>query len=170
MFLKAYEDYADAIFRHCFFRLRQNRELAKDMTQETFVKTWQYIARGNHIDNIRAFLYRTATNLIIDYARKQKPLSLDELRDEGFEPSYEEEETIALMIDAEQAKKLIDELDEPYRAAIVMRFLDELSPKEIASITGQTPNAVSVRINRALKKVRALADRNRSNIYEQKPI
>ena len=62
-FLDAYKQYADSIYRHCYFRV-YNKELAEDLTQETFIKTWKYIAQGKEIKNIKAFLYRVAVNLI----------------------------------------------------------------------------------------------------------
>jgi RNA polymerase sigma-70 factor (ECF subfamily) len=60
-FEKAYDLYADAIFRHCYLRV-SDRELAKDLMQETFMKTWEYLASGKDIDDVRPFLYRTALN------------------------------------------------------------------------------------------------------------
>ena len=44
-FEKAYDLYADAIFRHCYLRV-SDRELAKDLMQEAFMKTWEYLASG----------------------------------------------------------------------------------------------------------------------------
>jgi len=70
-FLDAYEKYADAIYRHCYFRV-YNKELAEDLTQETFIKTWKYIVEGKEVKNIKSFLYRVAVNLIIDNSRKKK--------------------------------------------------------------------------------------------------
>src|SRR3990167_4352630 len=86
-FAKAYDEFADAIFRHCYFRL-SNREKAKDMMQETFMRVWSYMEKGNTIEftKIRPFLYKTASNLIIDeYRRNKHELSLDLLREDGFE-------------------------------------------------------------------------------------
>ena len=74
-FTKAYDELSDAIFRHCWFRIG-DRERAKDLMQETFTKSWQYISRGEKVDNLKAFLYRVANNLIIDEYRKKKELSL----------------------------------------------------------------------------------------------
>ena len=78
MFSDAYEEYKDAIFRHCYFHTF-DREQAKDAMQETFIKTWQYLESGHKIDNLRAFLYKVATNLIINAARKKKSVSLEGL-------------------------------------------------------------------------------------------
>ena len=154
-FLEAYERYNDAIFRHCYFRLYQNRERTLDIMQETFTKTWAYIARGNEIENLRAFLYRTASNLIIDESRKKRPLSLDALREEGFDPPEDAHHTER---GAERAElhATLAKLDEDYRDVLIMRYVDDLSVKEIAAALGTSENVVSVRIHRGIKKIREL--------------
>jgi PHP family Zn ribbon phosphoesterase len=62
------------------------RDIAHDLTQETFLKTWKQISDGTKIDNIKAWLYRVAQNLVIDYVRKKKDSSLEELQADGFNP------------------------------------------------------------------------------------
>src|ERR1043165_1036473 len=79
-FLDAYKQHADAIFRHCYFRV-YNKDLAEDLTQDTFIKTWKYISEGKEIKNIKAFLYKVAVNLIIDHSRKKTALVLDDLKE-----------------------------------------------------------------------------------------
>ena len=132
-FVKAYDELSDAIFRHCWFKIG-DREKAKDLMQETFTKSWQYIVEGATVSNMKPFLYRVANNLIIDEYRKKKELSLDGLMAEGFEPGFNEIKGTEQVIDAKLAIKVIDQLDEKYREAILMRYVDELSPKEIAEI------------------------------------
>ena len=70
-FLAAYDEYSDALFRHCMIRVR-DRDVAKDIVQETFSRTWLYLSEGKKVEYIRAFLYRVANNLIVDGARKKK--------------------------------------------------------------------------------------------------
>jgi RNA polymerase sigma-70 factor (ECF subfamily) len=152
-FLQAYEAYADAIFRHCYFRV-YDRERARELMQECFMRTWAQIADGKDIKNVRAFLYRVANNLIIDESRKKKESSLDVLMDEGFEPSNADEALIVAGAEASQIMKLLDRVDGKYREVIVMRYIDDLSPKEIAAVLGETENAVSVRIHRGIKQIR----------------
>ncbi|KKW19080.1 MAG: RNA polymerase, sigma-24 subunit, ECF subfamily [Candidatus Adlerbacteria bacterium GW2011_GWC1_50_9] len=56
------------------------------------------------------------------------------------------------------ALEALQKLPEPYREAIVLRYIDQLSPGEIADIVGESENAVSVRIHRGLKKLRAILE------------
>jgi RNA polymerase sigma-70 factor, ECF subfamily len=154
-FIEAYDAYADAIFRHCYYRL-SNHEQAKDIMQDAFMKTWNYIAKGNTVENIRAFLFKVANNLIVDYVRKKKDISLDELQEQGFDPGLDETERTQRQIDSRAILAVVEQLDQKYRDVVLMRFIDEFSPKEIAEILGEKENAVSVRIHRGLAQLRKL--------------
>lgn len=151
--IEAYEQYGDAIFRHCYLRVF-DRELAKDLVQEAFVRTWKYIMAGHTIENMRAFLYRTARNLIIDESRKKRPVSLDLLQEKGVVFRRESRNELMDNIDAKQIMELFSELDDIYREVLEMRYVEELAVKEIAEIVGESENTISVRIHRALQKIR----------------
>lgn len=155
-FIKSYDNHSDELFRFAYFRIR-DRELAKDLVQDSFIRTWNYITAGREIENFRAFLYRTLRNLVIDESRKKKSASLDALADEGFDPadSFRKIE-LEHRLDSKNTIDKLSALNEDDREIIVMRFINELGPKEIAEILGESENVVSVRINRALKKAREL--------------
>lgn len=151
--MQVYDDLADAIFRHCYYRV-SDRDVAKDLLQETFTRTWEYIGKGGDIKNIKAFLYRVANNLIIDRFRKKKDLSLDELQEKGFDPGFEEKETLHNILDGKYALKILKKMDLKYRQAITMRYVNDLSPREIAAELSESENTISVRVHRGLKKLR----------------
>ena len=50
-FQEVHEKHADPIFRYCFFRV-SNREVAKDLTQDVFVRTWQVLEKGQKIEKV----------------------------------------------------------------------------------------------------------------------
>ena len=157
-FMEAYESYNDAIFRYCLIQT-SNREKALDLTQDTFTKTWEYLAAGKQVDQIRAFLYKVATNLIIDDRRKKKAFSLDALTEEGFDITDTHEdvgEKVSAAFDGARAREALLLLEPKYRDVLTMRYVDDLSIEEIATATESTSNAVSVRIHRALEKLRSL--------------
>lgn len=155
-FLAAYDAYADALYKHCFFRV-YSAERAEDLVQETFTKTWNYLVRGQKIDNMRAFLYKTANNLIIDYARKKHELSLEQelANNPGWEPSDHgpSPEHQALLF---QVRESLNRLPSEARQLLTWRFIDDLDPKDIAVILEITPNNVSVKITRAIKLLQNL--------------
>lgn len=154
-FLEAYDKHMDAIFRFCYFKL-SHKEKAEEIAQESFMKTWEYLIQGKKIENIRAFVYRVAKNSIIDYYRKKKELSLDELHEQGFDVSREEHGRLENIIDGNQAMEAIQKLNEKYREVVFLRYVNDASVKEIAQIVGETENAVSVRIHRGLKQLKEM--------------
>ncbi|KKT87344.1 MAG: hypothetical protein A2119_01760 [Candidatus Colwellbacteria bacterium GWA2_46_10] len=160
-FTKAYDEYADAIFRHCYFRL-SDRERAKELMQETFIRTWDYMLKRNErIENLRAFLYKTANNLVIDEYRKARGnQSLETMEENGFQPGNDESVTdeVSVKLDSERVLKVIKEVDIKYRQAVIMRYIDDLSPKEMAKITGESQNNISVRINRGIRQLREILE------------
>jgi RNA polymerase sigma-70 factor (ECF subfamily) len=158
--LKAYNLYSDEIFRFGLFKL-SDREKAKDVLQETFMKTWIYISKGGEIDNIRAFLYKTASNTVIDEYRRQsrtdnKLESLESLSEYGFDPGFDDIESLIYKIDGKQAMSLINQLPEIYSEVLFLRYSGNQSVPEIAEILEQTENAISVRINRGIKKLKEI--------------
>ena len=57
-FLTAYDKYSEGLLRHIFFRV-SDEPVAEDLTQETFMRAWKYIASGEEeIANFKAFFYR----------------------------------------------------------------------------------------------------------------
>jgi len=164
-FTRLYDTYADALFRFCAFKV-SDKEQAKDLLSDTFVRAWEYVRKGGAVENEKAFLYKIASNLIIDYRRKKKTLSLDALTEEGFDVSTDEHLRLEEIIDARQAVQALDKIPEQYRDALFMRFIQELGPKEIAEVLGVSENVVSVRINRGLEKVRALFATNQSVVKD----
>lgn len=155
-FLAAYDEHADALFRHCLIRVR-DRDAAKDLVQETFSRTWLYLSEGKKVEYIRAFLYRVANNLIVDASRRKKSSSLDAMmEDDGFEPRDEMAKDPADVPAAREALVMLKNLDEIYRTAITMRFIDEMSPREIANALGVSENVVSVRIHRGIERLAKL--------------
>ncbi len=164
-YIKAYDDYVDALFRYASFNVR-DREVAKDIVSETFTKTWNYVAGGGEIENMKAFLYRTLKNLIIDHYRSKKAVSLDALsEDEHFDPVAEVEVSIEEHAESMLAFGLLDKIPREYKDVVVMRCVQGLSFREIADITSEQENTVAVRFHRALKKVKDLW--NRESVLEK---
>ena len=155
-YIKAYEENADALFRFCLLSIR-DREVAKDLVQEAFVKTWNYMVNKGPIENLKAFLYKTLRNLIIDYYRLKKSESLDVLlEEEGFDPRLETPVSEEEKVDSVIAFKMLRYIPKEYQEVITMRLVEEMSFKEIGSITGEPENTVAVRFHRGIKKVRAI--------------
>ncbi|MEA2715166.1 MAG: hypothetical protein QOG91_194 [Candidatus Parcubacteria bacterium] len=153
---QAYHDHADALFRFCLYKL-SDREQAKDLLQETFVRAWQFLSRDGTVDNFKAFLYKIMSNLIIDEYRKRKPVdSLETLQVAGFDPPFDDTDRWFDSIDGAQAVELLKKIPEPYGQAVFLRYVEELSLSEISAITGERENTIAVHIHRGLEKLKML--------------
>lgn len=167
-FKNAFEAYSDELFRHASLRL-SDRERALELTQEAYLRAWQYASKdkGEAIREWRPFLYRTLKHLIIDEYRKMKSYSLEGMIEGGEGGSVEallppdESNTLEAAMgrfDGKQALAALQKLPDAYREALALRFVEGLSPKEIAKILEESENVVSVRIHRGLKKLKALLE------------
>ncbi len=156
-FLKVYDEYSEAIYRFCAIKT-SDPELSHDMAQEVFMRFWDTMQNKTHIEFPRALLYTIARNVVIDWYRKHKSVSLDELEEGGYEPSDTSHTEIER--DAEHARVLavLHQLSPKNREIIALRFVEGLPPREIAEIMNENTNVISVRINHALKELRALLD------------
>ena len=119
------------------------------------MRTWVYIEEGNEIDNLKAFLYKTARNLSINEAVRSKTRSLEELQDTvGYDPADEEASTPQDAAEVSILMKHLETLPEEAQEVLTLRYMNGLAVKEIGEILGAAPNTISVRIHRALEELR----------------
>lgn len=153
----AHNDHNKALNNYAFYKVHDS-VVSEDLVQDTFVKTWSYLVKGGKITMMRAFLYHVLNNLIVDEYRKRnhKAESLDTLIEGGFEPKDEENDRLVNILDGKVAVSRIMRLPLIYKRVMHMHFRDSLTLKEIARITGQTKNAIAVKIHRGIEKLKVL--------------
>ncbi len=157
-FTDIYNRESDSLFRFCLLRVSE-REKALDLTQETFSRLWSSIASGKKVNHPKALLYRVARNLIIDWYRRIKPVSLESLsgadEDMEFDPP-DQRATIEIEVGAESKRVLsmLGKIESQYQEVIYLRYVEDLSPKDIAEILKINTNTVSVRITRGMEALR----------------
>lgn len=158
-FAQIYDRESDAVFRFCLLRT-SDRDMALDFTQDTFMRFWNTLCSEKKINNPRTFLFTIARNIIIDWYRKKKSLSLEALM-EGISEDKSNftavaRENVEIEAEAEYLIRKIALLDEPYQHAVYLRCVEELKPREIAEILGESANVISVRISRGLEQLRTM--------------
>jgi RNA polymerase sigma-70 factor, ECF subfamily len=154
----AHHDYAKGLGSHAFFKLN-NRAISDDLVQDTFMKTWKYLAKDGKIDVMKAFLYHILNNLIVDEYRKRKLLSLDLLLAKGYEPGTDTTDRLVDALDGKAALMLIQRLPLAYQKVMRMRYVQDLSLAEMSIITGQSKNTMAVQLHRGLAKLKVLYNR-----------
>ncbi len=157
-FGQIYDDNVDKVYRFIFLKVN-SKEMAEDLTAETFTKTWKVFEnlhkKNKPLSNPRAFCYRTARNLVIDYYRKkgrQEVVSTESISLKDENQSLEDK--AVLNSDMEMVMKAIKNIKDSYQDMVIWHYLDELSVTEISRITGKSENSVRVTLHRALDSLK----------------
>ena len=155
IFSKIYDRYIEKIYRFIFFKVN-SQEIAQDLTSETFLKTWETYKNGNQeIENIQAYLYKTARNLVIDFYREKGKVQIVSA-DNAFiaDPAPNLEEKARLSSDIEQIRQVLTNLKDDYQNVIIWYYLDDLPISEVAKLLDRSEEATRVLLHRALNSLR----------------
>jgi len=154
------EQYQHRLLRYLLF-LTGKRETAEDLFQETWMRVLLRGAQYNGKARFDTWLFTIARNLVIDLSRKRTMASLDEMSESNDDERGERPFEVALDAPspleqfatresrAEVAEVLL-KLEPNYREVLVLRFHEEMSLEEIASVTRAPLSTVKSRLYRGL--------------------
>ncbi len=156
--------YQQDIFRFCQHYLR-DFELARELTQETFVRVYVARQRFDETRKFRPWVLCIARNLSLNELKRKKPVrmeSLEEYASMARDPDGELHRSSDGIPDQELMEKerrevlarLLDSLDAQAREIVMLRFFQKMAAKDIAEVVGSTEGAVRTRIHRILKSLR----------------
>lgn len=157
-----YERYLEQIYRYIYYRVYNHQE-AEDLTETVFLKAWEALPKSKKkVKNFRAWIYRIAQNLVIDYKRATPHVSLEQekvpekdvLELDGLVEKKQENQRLALAI---------MQLEAPSQQVIVLRFINQLSHAETAEILELKEGHVRVLQYRALQRLRELLTKESIN-------
>lgn len=156
-FEEAFEEFADSIFRYCYFRI-SDRERAKDLVGDVFTRAWKYVVDGNEIEDIKPFLFKIAHNLVVnELSRRKQHTSLEEIsEDSNFDIEDERNSNIEEQSEGKRILEFITTLEELDRSLLTLRYIEDLSLKEISEILGISQNNATVKLHRVTKKLKNL--------------
>jgi RNA polymerase sigma-70 factor, ECF subfamily len=145
-----YDTHAARIFRYIYHRLG-DQTLAEDLTSDVFVR---YLHAGKQPDNVSAFLYRIAHNLIVDYLRRNPPTQ----RLEENVPAEYGDPLRSAEIEMERllVRRALLRLTPEQQQVIVLKFLEGLSNEEIAHVVGKPVGAIKALQHRGLAVLKSL--------------
>jgi RNA polymerase sigma-70 factor (ECF subfamily) len=156
-FSRIYDDCVEKIYRFVFLRV-DSKETAQDLTSETFANCWESFQKNPEgIANPRAFLYKTAKNLVVDHYRAKAKIQTvppEMVESQLFDPKINFEQKAVLASDMEGVRKAMAALNEDYQNAIIWRYLDDLSIKEVSHLLDRSEEATRVLLHRAMKELR----------------
>ncbi len=151
-FKKIYDNNVESIYRFVFLKVSK-KEIAEDITSETFKKGWEAFKNDPDMKNPRAYLYKIARNGVIDHYRtKKQHLSPDDLQLEDDDKNIQEIASQNQQI--KKIKEAMKNLKDNYQDIIIYRYLEELEISEIAQILDKSEGAVRVTIHRATEALK----------------
>jgi RNA polymerase sigma-70 factor (ECF subfamily) len=134
-------------------RLTRNAHDAEDLVQETFLRAFRSFGSFESGTNVRAWLYTILHRTRIDGLRKsgRAPRSVELLEDTcSVAPAQE-----ALACGQEDIERALASLPENFRAAVILRDVEDLSYEEIARALSVPIGTVMSRIHRGRALLRA---------------
>ncbi len=151
-----YRAHADHVFRFVLFRVAHDRERAKDLTQEIFLKAYEAFERFDPSRGAHAWLYTIARNHVYNaYAAHRQTVDLEEAerhpngRGDHLEMLVNDEDEKALLA-------AIDQLPEHEAELIRQKYLEGWSFEELAHSLGKTAGALRIQAMRSLKRLKTL--------------
>lgn len=152
-FVSIYNRYKTSVYAFCV-KMLGDRELARDVMQETFLRVYENRDRLVNISSFKAWIFTIARNQCLNQIRKARwQVPLDTERDLVAERSetpislLEKNERVALVA------RYLNELSDEYREVIILREYQNMSYDEIAAVTRSTLSAVKSRLFKARRKL-----------------
>ena len=153
------ETYQHRLMRYLMF-LTGKREVAEDLFQEVWIRVLRRGSQYNGQARFDTWIFTIARNLVIDLSRKRTMASLDEMREgsedsdarpfEIVQPGPSPLQQFETREGASEVATVLLTLDPTYREVLTLRFHEEMSLEEIATVTRAPLSTVKSRLYRGL--------------------
>lgn len=159
-FAALYDRYAARMYRFFYRMLGRDQERARDFTQEIFVKI---IEKPQHYDPARPFdtwFYAVAMNMCKNEYRRQDKQQTERFSpDNHLEPDdFDPISALDQSIFEQQLQRALDCLADPHRRALMLRFQEERSIREISEIENCPEGTVKSRLHHAVRQLAGLME------------
>jgi RNA polymerase sigma-70 factor (ECF subfamily) len=153
-----YRKYVAQIYSFALYETRDHHA-AEDLTEQVFLRALQALPRFDDrgegdASTFRAWLFRIARNAIANERRRSRrhpeaPLDIAAIVRAPDDPAA----AVVAQDEVRRAWDAIDRLPDERRRALVLRFVEEMSAREIGEVLGRSEGSVRVLIHRALRSV-----------------
>jgi RNA polymerase sigma-70 factor, ECF subfamily len=153
--VKIYDDFSPRLYKYAA-RLLNDGDLAEECVAEVFSRLLKSIQRGGGPrENLRAYLYRSAHNWIIDYFRSSRGMVELDL-DIQAEPRQSPPALVDERLEQERVRNALLELDPEHRQIILLKYFENWSHEEIAGYLGKSVEASRALLHRALASLKKI--------------
>jgi RNA polymerase sigma factor (sigma-70 family) len=154
-FERLYERYCDKVYRKCL-SFTKNPVQAEDLTHDIFLKLIVKLSRFQEQAKFSTWLYSITYNYCTDYIRTnntRRELYVDD-QWERLDVSGDDGLAELAEMEARQMEQALHQLPPDEQAMLLMKYQDDISIRDIASVTGLTETAVKMRLKRSRDKLR----------------
>jgi RNA polymerase sigma-70 factor (ECF subfamily) len=159
-----YLRHLDAIYRYIFFRVG-DEAVTEDLTEEVFLRAWAALPKYRLGDYpFTSWLYRIAHNLVVDHYRSGASINLSPLHANlSSNPSESPEARLTVKQEMETLAWAVQQLSDIEQQVILLRFVEGLPHREIASIIDRSEVTSRVIQHRALEALRSILPINEAS-------
>lgn len=150
---KIYRLYFEDLYKFILY-LSKNKEIAEDVTSETFLKVMDNLEKIKKEDSIKTYLLQVGKNTYYTYIKRNKKLLLLEDYEENIANKEDIEEEFIKKEDKSSLENLIEKLDQPYKDIVKLRLFQEMPFKEIGKVFNKSDNRACVCFYRAKEKLK----------------
>lgn len=149
-YAELYDRHADKIYRRCYFILKNEAEAA-DATQDIFTKIFMNISQFKNDQKFSAWIMSIARNYCIDIIRKNKrSLQADDYQIENLtEVIADDSDNYNNFNVLDILKKALESISSMDRSILEMKYLQEMSIRDIAQMLNKSESAIKMRLKRA---------------------
>lgn len=167
LFSILYDRYSKVIYNKCYSFVKNQAE-SEDLTHDIFLKLFIELRKFHGKSKFSTWLYSFTYNFLVNYVnRKKNPISLDNIEElwadenETTEPvDYSDDDLFQHNYDS--LLYALEQIKPQEKAILLMKYLDDLSIKEIMEITALGESAVKMKIKRAKAKVVEIINSNKN--------
>ncbi len=152
-FGELYDRYFPRIYRFVFSRVR-DQTAAEDVTSEVFFKALKNIKRYEYNGSFSAWLYQIGLNAVTDHFRARRGDVDLEAASTLAQPGPTTAEEVVRRDLSRRIWDRVDRLPRQQRAAMILKFGEDLKIDEIAVILGKSSGAVKLLLHRATERLR----------------
>lgn len=146
-FRQAMLPHLDAAYGFARF-LARDGTVAEDLVQEAYLKAYRGF-RGFRGGDAKAWLFAIVRTSFLDWARSRRPWADADEAEDIADDGESAEEMLVRQADDAAVREAVDALPDPFREALVLRELEDMSYREISEITGAPIGTVMSRLARA---------------------
>jgi RNA polymerase sigma-70 factor, ECF subfamily len=153
-FAAVYDELVSPIYRYVYFRV--NKDDVEDLVELVFLKAWENIHKykKKKKTSFSSWVFRIAHNLVIDHYRTHKETAELDVNIPSYDREHNPIARAEKALDEENLRKALSFLKDNYKQVLVLKFLEDLSNKEIAKVMKKSEGSLRILQMRALNALK----------------